>query len=314
MGAMSTATSDTLVSETQLVFSANGAQKNNSNLRMDSVDCRVALAELDDNSVSMVLTDPPYFIDGMDDNWNHEQLRSKCKEGVIGGLPAGMRFDPQQGHRLYSFLKPIVKEWLRVLKPGGFVLCFAQPRLAHRTASAIEDAGFEIRDMLAWKYEGQPKAFSQEHFIRKRDLPEATKQEIIRDLDGRKTPQLKPQMELIILAQAPRQGTFVDNWLEHRAGLIDVSNPLIEPGRFPGTVMPASKPRKRYGHMTEKPVPLLRHLIRVFCAQGEVEIILDPFAGSGSAGVAAKLEGRGFIGFEIDETMAKIAAKRIAEA
>ena len=277
-------------------------------------DSRLSLPQIDAHSISFILTDPPYFIDGMDDNWNHSRLRTRCKNGVIGGLPAGMKFCPQQGRNLYDFLHPLAVEWLRILKPGGFALCFSQSRLSHRTATAMEDAGFEIRDMLAWRYEGQAKAFSQDHFIRRRNLPETTKLRMIRDLAGRKTPQLKPQMELIVLAQAPRDGTFADNWLRHRAGLIDANNPLIEPDKFPGTVIPAAKPRQRHGHMTTKPVDLLRHLIRIFCAEGMHEIVLDPFAGSGSTGVAARMEGRGFNGFEIDNTMARIANRRINEA
>lgn len=135
-------------------------------------DCRPAMRRLADGSVSLVLTDPPYFIDGMDDDWDHARLRSRVKPGVIGGLPAGMKFDRAQGRNLYNFLLPIAGEWARLLKPGGFALCFSQPRLIHHTAMALEDAGFEIRDMLAWRYEGQPKAFKQEHFVRrKRHLP-----------------------------------------------------------------------------------------------------------------------------------------------
>ena len=186
------------------------------------------------------------------------------------------------------FCDPIAVQWLRLLKPGGFVLCFSQARLAHRTACALEDAGFEIRDLLAWKYEGQAKAFTQEHFVRKRkDLTQRQKARIIRELGGRKTPQLKPQMEMIVLAQAPREGTFVENWLAHRTGLIDVSQPLLEPGRFPGNVITTPKPRERYGHMTAKPVDLLRHLTRIFCPDeksGEKPMVFDPFAGSGSTG------------------------------
>ena len=174
-----------------------------------------------------------------------------------------MKFDAAQGSNLYAFLAPIAEQWVKVIKPGGFVLCFAQPRLAHRTACAIEDAGFEIRDMLAWKYEGQAKAFSQEHFVRRRNLPTSEKERIIKELGGRKTPQLKPQMELIVLAQAPREGTFVDNWLEYQTGLISTEDPLVSPDRFPGTVIPVPKTRERYGHMTAKPVELLRHLIRI---------------------------------------------------
>ena len=278
-------------------------------------DCRLGMRRIEAGSISLVLTDPPYFIDGMDDEWNNAKLRSRVKPGVIGGLPAGMKFDRVQGRNLYKFLLPIAEEWRRVLKPGAFALCFSQPRLVHHAAMAMEDAGFEIRDMLAWRYEGQPKAFKQEHFVRrKRDLPQHVKERMIRDLEGRKTPQLKPQMELIVLAQLPREGTFVDNWLNHRAGLIDTENPLVSPGQFPGTVIPVPKPRERFGNMAVKPVLLLRHLIRIFCASGDAAVVMDPFAGSGSTGIAARMEGRGFVGFEKDEATAKAANCRVAEA
>ena len=246
--------------------------------------------------------------------WNNGDLHSRIKPGVVGGLPAGMKFDPGQGRKLQAFLEPIARMWLRLLKPGGFALCFALPRLAHRTAVAIEDAGFEIRDLLAWRHEGQAKAFSQDHFVRRRAIPEREKRRLLRALDGRKTPQLKPQMEMIVLAQAPRRGTFVDNWMEHRAGLIDVSDPFLEPHRFPGTVIPCARPKERFGHLTPKPVDLLRHLIRIFCSDGEGSLVLDPFAGSGSTGVAARLEGRGFLGVEIEAEMAKTAEARVENA
>ncbi len=274
-------------------------------------DCRDALLRLTDDSAALVLTDPPYFTDRMGAEWNHRDLRSRVKDGVIGGLPAGMKFDRRQGRDLYDFLLPVAEQWLRVLRPGGFALCFSHPRLTHRTTAAIEDAGFEIRDLLAWKHEGQPKAFTQDHFVRRRNLPARDEARILRALGGRKTPQLKPQLEMIVLAQAPREGTFVNNWLVHRTGLIDVSNPLLGPGRFPGTLLSCPKPKKRFGHMTPKPVALLRHLIRIFTAPGTDAVVLDPFAGSGSTGVAARLEGRGFRGFEVDAAMAEIAEQRI---
>ncbi len=281
-----------------------------------SCDCRNHMRQLPAHKYSLILTDPPYFIDGMDDSWCHSGLRARVKKGVIGGLPVGMKFDAKQGKRLYEFMRPIADQWLRILKPGGFVLCFSQPRLAHRTGAALEDAGFEIRDLLAWKYEGQAKAFKQAHFIqRRKGLSEDLRREMIDKLGERKTPQLKPQMEMILLAQAPRDGTFADNWLKHRAGLIDASDPYLDAGRFPGTVMSVPKPRERYGHMTAKPVELLRHLIRIFCAeefQGIKPIVFDPFAGSGSTGVAARLEGRSFYGCEIDTNMGQIAENRIA--
>ncbi len=275
-----------------------------------AADCRTFMQKMEDNGVSLIVTDPPYFIDGMDDGWDRATLARRTKKGgVVGSLPVGMKFDRTQGPRLQEFLRPIAEQWLRIVRPGGFVLCFSQNRLVHHAALAIEEAGFEIRDVLVWRYEGQAKAFSQEHFIRRQEIPQAEKDRLIAKLGGRKTPQLKPQCELIVLAQAPRDGTFVHNWDRWETGLIDPSAPVIESDRFPGTVMPANKTRERYGHITAKPVDLLRHLIRIFSPEGA--LVFDPFAGSGSAGVAARLEKRNFVGVEVDPEMARVAEGRI---
>lgn len=276
---------------------------------IENKDCRIGMKQLKENSVSLVLTDPPYFIDGMGADWDTQKLDARVKPGVIGSLPAGMKFSVEQGRDLQKFLTPVAEEWMRVIRPGGFCLVFSQNRLAHRTAIALEDAGFEIRDVLIWRYEGQAKAFSQDHFIRKRKIPVEEKDRLIQKIGGRKTPQLKPQGEMIILGQAPREGTFVDNWDKWETGLIDVKNPLINASQFPGTVIPAKKPKERYGHMTAKPVDLLQHLIRIFSSPRS--LVLDSFAGSGSTGVAAKLEGRAFIGYEIEAEMANRAQERI---
>ncbi len=276
------------------------------------VDCREGMNSLADGGVSLVLTDPPYFIDGMGEDWNQAKLRKRVKPGVVGGIPAGQKFDPEQGMKLQAFLLPVAKECMRVLKPGGFMLCFSQPRLAHRAATAIEDAGFEIRDMLGWQYEGQAKAFSQEHFVHKMNISDREKAAIIAKLDGRKTPQLKPRMELIVLAQKPREGTFIENWLTYETGLVDVSAPIIEPDKFPGALIPCAKPRNRHSHITAKPIDLCRHLIRIFGGQ-KGGLVLDPFAGSGTTGVAAVYEGWNFVGYEIDTDMADIAEARIAD-
>ena len=292
---------------------ATAARKAPARRWVAAADCRGAMAAMPDRSVSLVVTDPPYFTDGMDDDWDHAALHRRAKRaGVVGSLPVGMKFDRTQGPRLQEFLTPIAAAWMRLLRPGGFALCFAQNRLVHHAALAIERAGFEIRDTLVWNYEGQAKAFRQDHFIRRRSIPEPEKRRLLAKVGGRKTPQLKPQSELIVLAQAPREGTFVDNWDKWETGLIDPSEPFLQPGQFPGTVMPAAKPRERHGHMTAKPVDLLRHLIRIFSKDGS--LVFDPFAGAGSTGVAARLEGRAFQGVEIDRDMAERANRRIEDA
>ncbi len=81
------------------------------------------LRRLKENSVDSIVTDPPYGLRFMGKKWDYD----------VPGVE-------------------IWKECLRVLKPGGFLLSFAGTRTQHRMAVNIEDAGFEIRDMIAWVY------------------------------------------------------------------------------------------------------------------------------------------------------------------
>lgn len=281
-----------------------------------AVDCRHALDDLKGESVSLVVTDPPYFLDGMGTDWNNEKLAQRCASttGTVGGIPKGMKFDRQQGKDLQNFLSPIAEKLFRVLKPGAFCCLFSQARLVHRTAVSLEDTGFEIRDMLAWQYEGQAKAQRVlYHIDRNKNLSEEEKKTWRDGVGDRKTPQVKPQIEPIVLAQKPRIGTFAENWMRHRCGLVDFNMPVIQSDRFPGQLIPCPKVKhKIYGHITPKPVPLLRHLIRMFSHKDA--LVLDPFAGSGTTGVAAYKESRSFLGFEIDPEMAQKANQRIQDA
>ena len=281
-------------------------------------DCREGIKRISDKSIDLILTDPPYFIDGMDDGWNDRSLKAKAsKSGVIGGLPVGMKFDRMQGEKLQQFLEPLCQEWMRVLKPGGFCVVFAQGRLYHRAAMALDLSGFEIRDMLGWKYEGQAKAFSQTHFIKKdKKMSAEEKNKLIAELDGWKTPQLKPQIEPMVLAQKPKEGTFVENWQKYQIGLVNTKESLDD--KFPGTIMEVPKTVRRnetaekIEHITVKPVRLITHLIKLFTQPGQV--VLDPFLGSGSHGVAAVETRRQFIGFEIEKKYYDIASERIDSA
>lgn len=280
-------------------------------------DALQLLRELDDESVHLIATDPPYFIDGMGTDWNKSKLATRTKKAnVVGGLPVGMKFDPEQGKQFQRFMRQVADEAMRVLKPGGFFISFSQARLYHRLAVAVEDAQFEVRDMLAWKYEGQAKASSLDHFIRNRkDLTASQKRELIEELSGLKTPQLKPQLEPMVLGQKPRAGTFVDNWVSHQAGLVDVTQSLD--GKFPGNLMEVPKPTRREKganneHLTVKPLALMEHLVRLFSRPGQV--VVDPFLGSGTTGMAAVANGRDFIGAEIEGAYHQVACQRIQGA
>lgn len=273
-------------------------------------DCRNLLPTLSDQSIDCVITDPPYFIDGFTDTWNEDNLKRKSdKAGVVGGLPVGMKFDRKQGELLQSFITPIANELYRVLKHGAFCIVFSQARLYHRMAMCFDLAGFEIRDMLVWKRERQAKAFSQTHFIRKRnDLSEEQKQELISELTHYKTPQLKPQIEPMILAQKPKSGTFVQNWIDYHLGLVDTRQSLD--GKFPSNLMDVpEKLSSKIDHPTVKPIRLISHLIRLFSSENQT--ILDPFMGSGTTALSSLETNRKFIGFEINPDYVQLAKDRL---
>ena len=270
-----------------------------------NMDCLEGLQRIKNESIDCIIIDPPYFIDKMGDGWSKNNLeKSKSKAGVVGGLPVGMKFDNKQGERLEEFMTPIASELFRVLKKGGFCLTFSQARLSNRMGNAFENNGFEIRDLLFWKRRSQPKAFSQDHFVRKMAISEEEKNRIIKELDNRKTPQLMQEIEPIIMCQKPRDGTYVNNWLKYGVGLINVDFQ----DKFPSTIMEFNRD-ENIEHITPKPVKLIEHLLKIFTK--EHDVILDCFMGSGTTAIACINTGRNYIGFELDKGYCDIANERI---
>ena len=148
-------------------------------------DCLAEMKKMEPNSVDMICTDPPYFLDGLGDDWDKKEIDKKGASKLVGNLPKGMKFDRKQSANFRQFYTEVSKEAFRVLKPGGAFLSFSSPRLYHAMASGMEDSGFEIRDMLGWVYtQSQVKAFSQDHIIEKDksrtpDQKEELKKELI---------------------------------------------------------------------------------------------------------------------------------------
>ncbi|MEK7125495.1 MAG: site-specific DNA-methyltransferase [Patescibacteria group bacterium] len=288
------------------------------------------LPQLESDSIDVVLTDPPYFLDKLDNNWNQEKVASQDNQQVIKSLPAGMKFDREQGKRFYNWYLDISKEIFRVLKPGGFFFSFSSPRLYHRMASAIDDAGFEIRDAFMWLYtQNQAKAMSIDHFIAKMSIDEATKKKIKNKLNGWKTPQIKSCFEPIAMAQKPTDGTYLTNMLEHKVGLLNTSV-KIGNNMYPANVFTVDsinelidktfllpKPTKKEkgdfnDHKTVKPLAICEYLIKL-SAFSEDAVILDPFVGSGTTAVAAKKLGKNYIGLDANEKYVKISERRLEE-
>jgi len=274
----------------------------------------------------MVLTDPPYGIDLLDENWDSNKIENRKNSKVIKNLPGGMKFDREQSYKFEKFYKKVSEEVYRILKPGGGFISFSSQRLYHRMCIAVEDSGFEIRDMLAWIYtKSQTKSFSFDHFIDK-DKNIKNKEEIKNKLKGWKSLQLKPCIEPICFANKPVEGRFIDNFLKYNVGLLN-TNVKVGDNKFPSnvitteeinndydTVFLIEKPNKKEkgeynNHPSVKPISLLEHLIKLFTKENAT--ILDPFMGSGSTMIACLRTNRNGIGIEKDVSYFEISKNRI---
>jgi DNA modification methylase len=193
-------------------------------------DCLEVLRTLADCSVDSVVTDPPYGLSFMGKRWDYD----------VPGVD-------------------VWAECLRVLKPGGHLLAFAGTRTQHRMAVRIEDAGFEIRDMIAWVYgSGFPKSLDVSKAIDKAAGAErevvgvdpmraarlvnqmgdysteagwsagnrsaditAPATEAVHQWQGWGTA-LKPALEPITVARKPLIGTVASNVLAHGTGGLNI--------------------------------------------------------------------------------------------
>jgi len=298
--------------------------------RIICADALRLLPQIESNSIDVALTDPPYFLDKLDNNWDHEKVSNQDNQYVIKSLPAGMKFDREQGKRFYSWYFEVSKEIFRILKPGGFFFSFSSPRLYHRMASAIDDAGFEIRDVFMWLYtQNQAKAMGVDHFIKKMNISEKEKEKIREKLNGWKTPQIKSCFEPITMAQKPVNQTYLNNMLKHEVGLLN-TNVKIGNNMYPANVFtvdninelidktfllpkPTKKEKGEYNdHKTVKPLVICEYLIKL-SAFSKNAVILDPFVGSGTTTVAAKRLGKNYIGIDSNEKYVKIAERRLKE-
>ena len=296
-------------------------------------ECVDMMKKISSNSIDMVCTDPPYFLDGLGDDWNKESLDNKGSSAVVGNLPKGMKFDRNQSKKFNEFYSKVSSEVYRILKPGGAFISFSSPRLYHSMAMAIEDAGFEIRDMLGWIYtQSQVKAFSQDHIIEKdKRLNDEQKKLLKETCNNWKTPQLKPAIEPMCLAVKPIEGRYIDNFQKYGTGLMNTSEETKTGGGFfPSNIITTdkveesmdrvflvSKPNKTekgdYNtHLSVKPVSLISHLVKLFTK--EDAIVLDPFIGSGTTAVACVQSKRRYIGFDINKEYIKITERRIKDS
>lgn len=177
-----------------------------------NADCRAVMANMGDESVDAIVTDPPYHLTSIvkrfgpgcaPQQFGTDGAFARAARGFMGQTWDGgdVAFDPS-----------LWVEALRVLKPGGHILAFGGTRTYHRLAVAIEDAGFEIRDCLFWLY---GSGFPKSHDIQKNGAGEAW--------SGWGTA-VKPACEPIVMGRKPlaRGRSVASNVLEFGTGALNI--------------------------------------------------------------------------------------------
>lgn len=281
-------------------------------------DCRDVLRDYPADHFDSIVTDPPYGLSFMGKGWDR-------------GVP---------GEEFW-------REALRVAKPGAHLLAFGGTRTFHRLTVAIEDAGWEVRDVVCWLYgSGFPKSLNVGR--------------------GWGTA-LKPAWEPVIVARKRLDGTVSANVMRYGTGALNIDGCRIGTGegvvtfdrsprttagqvydlgtvigvrqstlgRWPANLMhdgspevegplkqvsrffycaKASRADREEGntHPTVKPTDLMRYLCRLVTPTDG--LVLDPFCGSGSTGKGALLEGFRFVGIDLDPAHIAMAKARCQKA
>lgn len=224
------------------------------------------LSQLPDESVDLVLTDPPYFI-------SREGLFLSRK---VNGKERGINLDFGEWDRkwksdeeFFAWVEQWFKEIARIMKPNTWIyIFFDKQRLGYFDLLLAPKYGLTGRTIFCWIKQNPPPSFRKVNFVSATEMAW---------VGSKGNPKIK-------------------NFLHQK----QMVNYFVTPNK------------SAYGetkHPTEKPISLFKHLILVNSLEND--IVLDPFFGSGTTGIAALQLNRRFVGIEIDPEYVKIAEERI---
>jgi site-specific DNA-methyltransferase (adenine-specific) len=243
-------------------------------------DAMAALAEIKTSSIDFIFSDPPYFLsnDGF-----------SVKSGKAVSVNKG-NWDKSSGFSAdYSFHKDWIEESLRVLKPNGTIAISGTYHSIYQCGFILQELGCRIINDIAWfKPNGAPA------------------------LAGRN---FTASHETIIWASKGKSAKHTFNYALSKQWQ-SPQDKLLNPGkqmRSVWSIPTTPKREKEFGpHPTQKPIELLLRLVALCTNKGD--LVLDPFCGSGTTGVACVTLGRNFIGIDLDEEYLKLARKRMEAA
>ena len=288
-------------------------------------DCRNILCNISDESIAACITDPPYNYEFVGHKWDHKEIERRISKtegsstlvrnlpygsGLAGGVRNKNWYAKNRNNILeYSeWCSSWAKELFRVCKPGAFVAVFNSTRTAAHAQVALETEGFYARDIIVYRRSsGIPKGLNLSAQLKKKGRSDW---QAWQDWHSA----LRGEWEAIVLVQKPLIDNYLKTFEKHGVGLMKAINP---DGSFQSNILEGFSERKTEKfnvHCTVKPLPLMEKLVDMLVPTGDENVILDPFAGSGTTLVAAKKLGRSYVGIEIVPDYISIIDKRLGHA
>jgi site-specific DNA-methyltransferase (adenine-specific) len=296
-------------------------------LQMNQVlfgDCRDVLQTLPEDSISCCITDPPYNYEFIGRNWDHAEIsrridRIQSSSTLVKNIPYGSglaggvrneRWYERNRENINEYRRWCV-EWgqgvYRVLKPGAVVAVFSSTRTFAHVQVALEEAGFYARDCLVYRrHSGIPKGLNLRKKLDKLGRANA------KQWEGWHTC-FRNEWEAIAVLQKP----LINNYIEtaEKTGLGPFRT-INQDGSFQSNILEGFSKEDEDSfdaHCTIKPLKLIRRLIELFVPRDPRNVVLDPFAGSGTTLVAAKALGLSYVGIEIEKSYIQLIRKRLAK-
>lgn len=253
------------------------------------MDCIEGMTSLPDNSVDLIIADPPYNL-SKGGNWSWDN--SVVLKGLGGNWNKVMEsWDAMPLEEYWKFTLAWISEAKRILKPSGSMWIFGTYHNIGIINVVCQMLEIEIINEVVW--------------FKRNSFP---------NLSGRR---LTASHETLLWCHSGgKKRQYYFDYDYSKNGVFE-SDLIKKPGKQMRTVwdVPNNKTKVelKFGkHPTQKPLRLLERIVGLTSKEGD--LMLTPFCGSGSECVAAKIAGRDYIGFEIEDEYVELAEKRLENA
>ena len=245
--------------------------------KIKNQDCLKALDEIEENSIDMIFSDPPYFL---------SNGGFSVQNGKMVSVNKG-KWDKSNGFENdFKFTKEWILKCKKVLKENGTLWISGTQHIIYLVGYILQKNGFVILNDISWFKPNGPPHLACRYFTHSHETI----------LWAKKSKKAKHTFNYELMKQWDKSNDIIKNKGTQMRSVWSIPlTPKIE---------------KTFGkHPTQKPEELLRRIILSSTNKGD--LILDPFCGSGTTGKVAVEFQRNFIGIEIDKNFCEISKKRI---